>query len=418
MAFLSTLIGKPVADVNGDRVGHLDDLIASVRSDMPHPIVTALVIRRPRQRWLVPMSAVAVLIAPAVPLTRTADNLPRYEPAEHDLYLARDVLDKQIIDINGVRVVRVNDLELTRVDHEYYVANVDIGGLGLLRRLGWARLAERLARGTGRKAPASVIAWDDVELLRADQPLRLKVPGEKISELHPADLAELISDLKRLHGDNLLAGLDVKTLADTLEEVEPDFQASLVEDMPDEKVADVLEEMAPDEAADLLAELPKDRSRDLLDLMQADEAEDVRRLLTFPEESAGGIMTTDFVAVPEGLTAGAAIALLREIARETETITYVYVTDIGEHLQGVVSLHELVLADPATPIAQFMHRRVVSVGLLDSQEDVAQAVSKYNLVAIPVVDSEQRIQGIVTADDALDKVIPTAWKKRLPRLYH
>jgi len=418
MAFLSTLIGKPVTDVNGDPVGHLDDLIATVRSDMPHPIVTALVIRRPGQRWVVPISAVAVLIAPAVPLTRTVADLPRYEPGEHDLYLARDVLDKQIIDINGVRVVRVNDLELTRVDHEYYVANVDIGGLGLLRRLGWARLAERLARGTGRKAPASVIAWDDVELLRADQPLRLKVPGEKISELHPADLAELISDLKRLHGDNLLAGLDVKTLADTLEEVEPDFQASLVEDMPDERVADVLEEMAPDEAADLLAELPKDRSRDLLDLMQADEAEDVRRLLTFPEESAGGIMTTDFVAVPEGLTAGAAIALLREIARETETITYVYVTDIGEHLQGVVSLHELVLADPATPIAQFMHRRVVSVGLLDSQEDVAQAVSKYNLVAIPVVDSEQRIQGIVTADDALDKVIPTAWKKRLPRLYH
>jgi len=418
MAFLSTLIGKPVADVNGDRVGHLDDLIASVRSDMPHPIVTALVIRRPRQRWLVPMSAVAVLIAPAVPLTRAADDLPRYEPAEQDLYLARDVLDKQIIDINGVRVVRVNDLELTRVDHEYYVANVDIGGLGLLRRLGWARLAERLARGARRKAPASVIAWDDVELLHADQPLRLKVPGEKISELHPADLAELISDLKRLHGDNLLAGLDVKTLADTLEEVEPDFQASLVEDMPDEKVADLLEEMAPDEAADLLAELPKDRSRDLLDLMQEEEAQDVRRLLTYPEESAGGIMTTDFVVVPEGLTAGAAIALLREIARQTDTITYVYVTDSHEHLLGVVSLHELVLADPATPIAEFMHRRVVSVGLLDSQEDVAQAVSKYNLVAIPVVDGEQRIQGIVTADDALDKVIPTAWKKRLPRLYH
>jgi CBS domain-containing protein len=385
---------------------------------MPHPIVTALVIRRPRERWVVPMSAVAVLIAPAVPLTRAAGDLPRYEPAEQDLYLARDVRDKQIIDINGVRVVRVNDLELARVDHDYYVANVDIGGLGLLRRLGLARLAERLARGAGRKAPASVIAWDDVELLRADQPLRLKVPGEKISELHPADLAELISDLKRMHGDNLLAALDVKTLADTLEEVEPDFQASLVEDMPDEKVADVLEEMAPDEAADLLAELPQDRSRDLLDLMQEEEAEDVRRLLTYPEESAGGIMTTDFVVLPEGLTAGAAIARLRETARENETLTYIYVADSRDHLVGVVSLHELVLADPATPVAEFMHRRVVSVGLLDSQDEVAQAVSKYNLVAIPVVDGEQRIQGIVTADDALDKVLPTAWKKRLPRLYH
>jgi Mg/Co/Ni transporter MgtE len=167
-----------------------------------------------------------------------------------------------------------------------------------------------------------------------------------------------------------------------------------------------------------LAELPKDRSRDLLDLMQHDEAEDVRRLLTYPEESAGGIMTTDFVVVPERLTAGEAIALLRETAREIDTISYVYVTDGQEHLLGVVSLHELVLADPSTPITEFMHRRVASVGLLDSQEDVAQAVSKYNLVAIPVVDSEQRIQGIVTADDALDKVIPTAWKKRLPRLYH
>ncbi len=418
MAFVSTLIGKPVADVNGEPIGQVDDLIASVRSDMPHPVLIALAIRRGRQHWVVPMSAVAVLIAPAVSLTLAGADLPHYEPAEQDLYLARDVLDKQIIDINGVRVVRVNDLEVARVDHEYYIANVDIGGLGLLRRLGMARVADRLARGAGRRGPASVIAWDDVELLRADQPMRLKVPGEKVSDLHPADLAELISDLKRLHGDKLLATLDVKTLADTLEEVEPDFQASLVETMPDEKVADVLEEMAPDEAADLLAELPQDRSRDLLELMEEDEAEDVRRLLTYPEESAGGIMTTDYVTVPEGLTAGGAIAQLRQTARQTETITYVYITDSTDHLLGVVSLHELVLADPAAPLAEIMHRRVVSVGLLDSQEDVAQAVSKYNLVAIPVVDTEQRIQGIVTADDALDKVIPTAWKKRLPRLYH
>jgi len=216
----------------------------------------------------------------------------------------------------------------------------------------------------------------------------------------------------------LLATLDVKTLADTLEEVEPEFQASLVEAMPDEKVADVLDEMAPDEAADLLAELPQDRSRDLLELMEDEEAEDVRRLLTYPEESAGGIMTTDYVTVPERLTAGGAIAQLRESARETDTLTYVYITDSNGHLLGVVSLHELVLADPAAPLAEIMHRRVVSVGVLDSQEEVAQAVSKYNLVAIPVVDTEQRIQGIVTADDALDKVIPTAWKKRLPRLYH
>jgi magnesium transporter len=418
MAYLSLLLGKPAADVNGDSLGHLEDVIASVRSQAANPVVTALVIRHRKTRSVVPISAVAVLTAPAVSLTHAGRDVPRYEPGEHDLYLARDVLDRQIIDVNGVRVVRVNDLELARVDNAYFLVNVDVGGLGLLRRLGLRGLAERLARSARGKRPGNIIAWGDVELLQADQPMRLKVPGKKMSELHPADLAELISDLKRMHSDKLLASLDVKTLADTLEEVEPDFQASLVEAMPDEKVADVLEEMAPDEAADLLAELPQERSRDLLELMEKDEAEDVRHLLTFPEESAGGIMTTDVATLPEGLTAGEALALLRKTAREMETLTYLYVTDSTQHLLGVVSLHELVLADPSTPVVECMHRRVVSVGLLDLQEDVAQAVSKYNLVAIPVVDSEQRLQGIVTADDALDKVIPTAWKKRLPRLYH
>ena len=418
MAFLSDLLGKPVADVNGVQVGHLEDLIASMRGGMPHPIITAIVVKRQGGSLVVPVVEVAVLIAPAVPLTKSVEDLARYDPTEHDFFLARDVLDKQIIDINGVRVVRVNDLELARVDHQFFVANVDIGGLGLLRRLGLARLTVWLGRRIGRRPQSTVIAWDDVELLHADAPMRLKVPGDKVSELHPADLAEIISDLKRSQSDRLLASLDVKTLADTLEEVEPDFQASLVETMSDEKVADVLEEMAPDEAADLLAELPKDRSRELLELMKEEEAHHVRRLLTYPDNSAGGIMTTDFVVVPDGLTAGEAIALLRQTAHEAETITYVYVTDSEDHLLGVFSLHELVLADPDTPITQFMHRRVVSVSLLDSQEEVAQAVAKYNLVAVPVVDTDQRIQGIVTADDALDKVSPTAWKKRLPRLYH
>ena len=193
--------------------------------------------------------------------------------------------------------------------------------------------------------------------------MRLKVPGEKIAELHPADLAEIISDLTRAESGKLLESLDVKTVADTLEEVEPDFQASLVETMPDEKVADVLEEMAPDEAADLLAELPEDRSQELLNLMEHEEAEDVRKLLTYPDDSAGGIMTTEFVAVRPDLTAEQALALLRETAQEAENIFYVYVTDRQDHLLGVFSLNDLVLAKPETLVTEFMHLRVVSVDL-------------------------------------------------------
>jgi CBS domain-containing protein len=380
-------------------------------------VIVALAVKRPGGLLLVPFSDVVVLVAPAIPLAKRLTEIVPYQPGENDLYLARDVLDKQIIDTDGVRVVRVNDLELARVNGHFYVANVDVGGMGLLRRLGLAKAAEPLVRRLQRGPGMSIISWDEVELLPGDQPMRLKVPGEKMADLHPADLAEIISDLTRAESGKLLESLDVKTVADTLEEVEPDFQASLVETMPDEKVADVLEEMAPDEAADLLAELPQDRSQELLKLMEREEAEDVRKLLTFPVDSAGGIMTTEYVTVSPNLTAAQAIAAVRESAQEAENIFYIYVTDASNHLLGVFSLKDLVLAKPDTVVTEFMHARVVTVNLLDSQDGVAQAMSKYNLVALPVVDDQRRLHGIVTADDALDKIIPTAWKKRLPRMY-
>jgi magnesium transporter len=418
MPYLSDLIGKPVADVDGKTIGHLTDLIASLRGDMPHPEISAIEVKRSGRLLLIPLSQVVVLIAPAIPLSRLIQDIATYEPEEQDLYLARDVLDKQIIDTNGVRVVRVNDLELVRINGHIYIANVDIGGLGLLRRLGLLRIAQWLAARFGRKLLSSTISWDDVELLPGDQPMRLRVSSDKIAELHPADLAEIISDLNRAESSRFLEALDVKTVAEALEEVEPDFQASLLKAMPDEKAADVLEEMAPDEAADLLAQLPEDRSQELLSLMVSEDAEDVRKLLAHPEDSAGGIMTTEFVAMRPDISAEQAISALRDMTDEAETVFYIYVTDDEDHLLGVFSLRELVLAKPRTLVTEFMHRRVLSVKLLDSQQQVAQVVAKYNLLAVPVVDNEGRLQGIVTADDALDKIIPTAWKKRLPRLYH
>jgi len=417
MIYLSDLMGKPIVDSDGERVGQLEDLIASA-SEAPHPMIVALVIKRPGGLFHVSFSDVLVLLAPTVSLAKRLQDIVRYLPGDHDLYLARDVLDKQIIDTDGVRVVRVNDLELARVNSHFYVANVDIGGWGLLRRLGLAQLMQKLTSRLGLRMSQGVISWDNVELLPGDQPMRLKVPGDKIAALHPADLAEIISDLTRSESGKLLESLDVKTLADTLEEVEPDFQASLVETMPNEKVADVLEEMSPDEAADLLAELPQDRSQELLKLMEREEAEDVRKLLAYPEDMAGGIMTTDFVAIGPGLTAEQVISVLRDTAHEAEIINYVYVTDSDNRLLGEFSLQDLVLAKPHTPVLQLMRSRVVSVNLTDSQEDVAQIIAKYNLLAVPVVDSQRRLHGIVTADDALDKIIPTKWKKRLPRMYH
>jgi CBS domain-containing protein/sporulation protein YlmC with PRC-barrel domain len=418
MAYMSELTDKLVADVEGEPVGRLIDLIAVKRGEVQHPEITALVVKRQKQDILIPYENVAVLLAPAIPLNKRLQDIVPYQPTENDLYLARDVLDKQIIDTNGMRVVRVNDLELARVNGHFYIANLDIGSLGLLRRMGFARMAQSLATRFGRKLQPVTIAWHDTEMLPGDQPMRLKVPSDKITDLHPADLAEIISDLSPTDSSKLLETLDIKTVADTLEEVEPDFQASLVEDMADEKVADVLEEMSPDAAADLLAELPEERSQELLNLMEHEGAQDVRELLAFPEDSAGGLMNTEYVAIRPDLTAEHVMDLLRKTAHEAETIFYVYVTDDEEHLLGVFSLQTLVLANPKARVDEFMHHRVVSVKLTTSQDDVAQIVSKYNLLAVPVVDDDRHMHGIVTADDALDKVLPTAWKKRLPHLYH
>lgn len=418
MAYVSELLGKVITDIEGERIGKLKDLVASRDPEFALPEITALSVQSHRTgNLLVPFSIVTALQGIAIPINRRSDEITPYQPADVDLFLARDLLDRQIIDTNDLRVVRVNDLELTRVRTHYFVANVDIGALGLVRRLGFLRIARR-ARKRRVGTPAAGISWENVEMISGAKQLKLKVPKSRIADLHPADLADIISDLSRVESAKLLETLDVETVADALETVEPKFQASLIDTMGDEKAADVLEAMAPDEAADLLAELPEERSRNLLNLMEQGEAADVRKLLAYPEDTAGGIMTTEFSTVSPELTAAQAIARLRATAAEAETIFYVFVTDSQQILRGVFSLRELVLAKPDVKVRNFMHDHVISVGLRESQGEIAKIVAKYNLLAVPVVDESGQIHGIVTADDALDKIIPTSWKKQLPRLYH
>jgi CBS domain-containing protein len=415
MVFLSELLGNPVTDLDGNPVGVLSDLVANTLPEVSHPVIVAIAVRDGEGKFLIPYASIAVLFSPGIPLKIRKGEIREYISGEQDIFLARDVMDKQIIDTDDVRVVRVNDIELVRVNGSVVASNVDIGTLGVLRRLGLSQTVQKMFGLFKRNVPQNYISWDDVELLSHQQLMRLRVPSDKISELHPADLANILSDMNRSQTSEFLDSLNLEQLADALEVIEEDFQVSLVENMSDEKVADVLEEMAPDEAADLLAELPEERKEKLINLMEQDEAEDVRMLLAYPEESAGGIMTTEYISIRPGLTAERIIEVLRETAGEAETIFYVYVTDEEEHLLGVFSLTDLILAKPDTPVEKFMHKRVQSVHVLDDQDNVAQMIARYNLLAVPVVDDNDVLLGIVTSDDALDKIIPTVWKKRLPR---
>ncbi|MCX6035481.1 MAG: CBS domain-containing protein, partial [Chloroflexi bacterium] len=406
-------IGRPVTDLDGIAVGKLTDIIVRPWAEFPHPLIEAVAIEGKGGRRILPFAAVAALLSPVIPLKYRLNDAPLFELKEDDILLSRDVLDKQIIDTDGARVVRVNDVELVRVNGTIYVSNVDVSWVGILRRLGLVGLAHFLSGHLKKKG----IAWDDVELMRRDKEMHLRVPAERLHELHPADLAEIVRDLNKLESGQLLDTLDVQHLADTLEEVEPEFQVELVEHMSDEKVADLLEEMEPDEAADLLGDLPKERKEDLLALMEKEDADDVRKLLAYPEDSAGGIMTTEYASIHPNLTASEAIKELHGMADEVETMFYVYVVDAEQHLVGTFSLNNLIFAKPGQMVSDFMATRLITVNLTDDQETVAQTVAKYDLLAVPVVDEQNRLHGIVTADDALDKIIPTAWKKRLPRFY-
>ena len=413
MPYVSELIGAPVRDPDGRVVAKVTDLL--VPSDADYPAVEAVSLKPAKgSPRIVPWSAVRVLDDNKLALTSDLPRTPTFEPSAGDLSLARQVLDHQIIDVNGVRVVRVNDLQLAPTDGHYRLIGVDISTAGLLRRLGASRVLDAL----GVKLTPRAIAWESVEPVESGSAgVKLKVSHADLAKLHPSDIAQIISQLDQQHVHEVLADLDDAAAADAFSEVNPDLQLSLIRGMEPERAADILEEMEPDDAADILGDLEPERAQDLLNRMDAAPAEDVRELLTFDDNTAGGLMTTDVVTVPPTVTAEEAIRLVRQQAAAMDNVYYVYVVDENEVLLGVLSLRELIVAEPSTPIGRVMHRELIRGRLDDSQEDVARLIAKYNVLALPIVDDVGRLRGIVTVDDAMDVILPDDWKARLPRVY-
>jgi magnesium transporter len=416
MRFLSQCIGLPVRDPSGEPLGTIADLIVAIGDR--YPPVTGLVARTDRRQIFLPWRDVQSLDDDGAQLRVPTINIGKFAQRPNEILLRSDLLDKQIVDIEGRKVIRVNDVRLDEVNRRLRVVAVDVGASGLLRRLGVEGPVRTLVRNLRLTVPERYIDWEDVDPLESTiASVRLRVPHAKLAELHPADLASIIEDLAPRDRLGVLASLNDEALADVVEEMEPDTQVEVIEDLEPARAADILEEMSPDDAADLVADL-SDRSRvEILALMEQDEAEEVRDLLAFPEDSAGGLMTTEFVAVSATLTASETIDRLRELEPDAETIYYVYVTEDDDRLVGVLSLRDLIVARPDTRIADVMIDEPVAVGLLEPAESVAETIAHYNLLALPVVDDVNRLVGIVTVDDAIDTVAPAAWRRRLPRVF-
>jgi CBS domain-containing protein/sporulation protein YlmC with PRC-barrel domain len=415
MLYLSQAIGRPVLDQAGEPIGKVADLIVALGDQ--YPPLTGLVVETDGRRIFLPWTSVQHLDAGGAKLRGSTIDIGKFRQRPDEILMRADLMDKQIVDIDGRKVVRVNDLRLDEIEGVLHLVAVDVGTSGLLRRLGIEGAYRIIARNLGFAVPERYIDWQDVDPVESSvSSLKLRVPHRGLAELHPADLATIIDQLARKDRAGVIASLDDESAAEAIEEMEPDTQVEVLEALEPERAADILEEMSPDDAADLVADLSDEARTEILALMERDEAAEVEHLLKYPEDTAGGMMTTEFVAVDAALTAGRTIERLRELEPDAELIYYVYVTDTEGRLVGVLSLRDLIVAQPAMPIADVMIPEPVTLGPLATTDEVAEMVAHYNLLAVPVVDDDRRLVGIVTVDDAMDSILPASWRRRLPRL--
>jgi magnesium transporter len=401
---LTLLEGTPVVDAAGQMRGRVADVAVGTGADAGR--VLSLVIKSPRGREYIDVQALSLTDAGGLIMAAGAE--PRSsDPNENTLLLRQDLLDRQIIDVFGRKVVRVNDVDLKWQAVErgtpLQVTEVEVGLRGATRRMLKGLLPAARVAAIAKRLPARVIPWEFVDVIEVDpaRRVKLKIEHEKLAQMHPADIADILEELAPAERDAVFQSLDEEVAAEALEEVEPKLQRSLITSLDSEGAADIVEEMDPDAAADLLAELPEAHSDAILENMEPEERQEVEELLEFREDSAAGYMTTDFVAVPYESGVSEAMEALRQFEGDPKTVNEVYLVDEHHALKGSVPLASLMLAKPESRLAVLTDSQVISCRVDTDEDKVAELFDKYNLRTLPVVNSGDKLVGIVEADDVI-----------------
>ncbi|MBM4413943.1 MAG: magnesium transporter, partial [Chloroflexi bacterium] len=413
MLFVAQLFGLTVHSHDGARIGRLHDILVRIE-DREFPGINGLVIQDRGRLFFMPAHVVSEISYTRIEINTTKINLQQFRRRDGEVLLSKDVIDHQIIDINGRRVVRVNDVQIAQIEHEYCVIGVDISPQALLRRIAPRTFAPHVI---GRQ----IISWADAQYLASAAPVQLKVSYNRLAEINAVDLARIVDALSYKESAEIVAALDDETAAETLEEVSDERVIDLLEGMDQERAADILEEMTPSAAADLLEDLGDEIAAQLLERMEPEEAEDVKELLAYDGDTVGRSMTTDIVLVYAHERVHAVIEKLRLRDELPDPFTEVYVVtssddSIGEpeltqQFVGVVPLHKLMLSSQQSMISELM----VEVPVIDADapaESAARVLGEYNLTAIPVVDEHHGLLGAVTVDDALAVLLPDIWTRR------
>lgn len=406
MIYLSQLLGNPVLDASGEKLGAVSDL--GIATGEVFPRVTSLAFTGPGKTpfmisW---RKYVESFGEDEIRLGVVATDVRFSYLQPDEVLLARDILNKQIVDTRGMRVVRVNDLKLSDTSStQLRLLGAEVGARGILRSISPAfeRIATKIGRVFGKPIPERIIAWSYMDLVERDlSNVKLSVSHKTLDDMHPADVADIIEQLDpRLRG-RVFAQLDDEQRADAMAELEEGKAAEIMGDLSEAEASRMLSAMDPDDAADLVSELSYEKAEKLLRIMGVEDAAAIRQLLGYRDGTAGRIMTSEAVSLPEAGSVADAIERLRGLEESFETVRYIYLIDEGGRLSGAVTLNALLVNEPSARLADIAAVDLVTASPEDDQEDVAESISKYNLLALPVVDDEGKLLGIVTVDDALD----------------
>jgi magnesium transporter len=405
---LSELLGATVYDPSGAETGRVREVTLAPQEDRDR--IASFIVKTKSGNRILPFSAISTINA-GIHASTTASDWPAANGSEGLFLLERDLLDQQVIDVHGRKVVRVNDVELEidskiEAGHPHAVVrvqSVDIGARGAVRRL-LRGLAPRAALAVLlQRIPPRTIPWSFVDLIETDpaRRVKLKISHDGLATLHPADIADIVEELAPDEREAVFRTLDEDVAAETLEEVDPKVQRSIVESLDSSRAAEIVEEMDPDAAADLLADLSQDHTEQILVQMEPEASQEVVELLEHREETAAGRMTTEFLALPVTATVENAIGVLREFEGGVESLSTIYLVDSHGTLAGAVPLAKLVIASPSTPLLTLLQEPLVFSKETANDNEVAELFDKYNLMTLPVINDHNKLVGVITSDDVI-----------------
>jgi magnesium transporter len=401
---LTELLGAPVLDSAGRNCGRVREVALVPQEDRVR--ISVLIVKTKTGDRALPLQSVTS-INDGVRASTASTDWSSINGTEGLFLLERDLLDQQVIDVHGRKVVRVNDVDLQQESvgnrSVLKVSSVDVGARGAIRRLLKGVVPLGALRLLLSQIPPRSIPWDFVDLIETDpaRRVKLKISHDRLARLHPADIADIVEELAPDEREAVFETLDEEVAAEALGEVEPKVQKAIIESLDADRVAEIVEEMQPDAAADLLADLPEERTEKILEDMAPEEAEEVSGLLEYKEDSAAGRMTTEYIALPVNSTVHDAVEALRRFEGGVETVSTIFIVDSHDTLSGTVPLAKLVLAGPTTPLLALTQEPLISCHANASDKEVAELFDKYNLLTLPVVDDSSKMTGVITSDDVI-----------------